>query len=50
MDFAVDRSGRIYLIEANHEVPSHVLFLRLKDKAPYRNIRRLARVYRNRKK
>ncbi|GEB32281.1 MULTISPECIES: YheC/YheD family protein [Brevibacillus] len=50
IDFAVDRSGRIYLIEVNHEVPSHVLFLRLKDKAPYRNIRRLARAYRNRKK
>lgn len=49
IDFAVDRSGRIYLIEVNHEVPSHALFLRLKDKTAYRNIKRLARAYKRRK-
>lgn len=50
IDFAVDRSGRIYLIEVNHEVPSHALFLRLKDKSFYRNIKRLAKAYKNRKR
>lgn len=49
IDFAVDRSGRIYLIEVNHEVPSHPLFLRLKDKSYYYNIKRLARAYKRRK-
>lgn len=49
IDFAVDESGRIYLIEVNHEVPSHVLFLRLKDKSYFHNIRRLARAYKKRK-
>ncbi|RNB88803.1 YheC/YheD family protein [Brevibacillus nitrificans] len=50
IDFAVDKTGRIYLIEVNHEVPSHVLFLKLKDKSHFHNIRRLARAYKKRKK
>ncbi|GED31175.1 hypothetical protein BCE02nite_23160 [Brevibacillus centrosporus] len=50
IDFAVDKTGRIYLIEVNHEVPSHVLFLKLKDKSHFHNIRRLARAYKNVKK
>lgn len=49
IDLAVDKTGRIYLIEVNHEVPSHKLFLRLKDKSSFRNIRRLARAYKKRK-
>lgn len=50
IDFAVDRFGRIYLIEVNHEIPSHALFLRLKDKSDYRNIKRLAHAYKSRRK
>ncbi|MGG1659817.1 hypothetical protein [Brevibacillus sp. NRS-1366] len=37
------------MIEVNHEVPSHALFLRLKDKSYYKNINRLAWAYKRRK-
>ena len=50
VDFGVDRTGRIYLIEVNYDYPSHGLFLRLKDKTYYRKIKRLAAAYKRRKR
>jgi hypothetical protein len=50
LDFGVDRSGQIYLIEVNYDYPSHALFLRLKDKKYFRKIKRLAREYKARRK
>ena len=50
LDFGVDRTGRISLIEVNFDFPSHALFLRLKDKTFYRRIKRLAKAYKARRK
>ncbi|KIL40075.1 hypothetical protein SD70_16285 [Gordoniibacillus kamchatkensis] len=40
IDFGVDRSGKLWLIEVNFDYPSHALFARLPDKTPYRLIKR----------
>jgi D-alanine-D-alanine ligase-like ATP-grasp enzyme len=39
VDFGVDQSGRIWIIEVNFDYPSHVLFAKLKDKTMYNKIR-----------
>jgi uncharacterized circularly permuted ATP-grasp superfamily protein len=38
IDFGVDQSGRVWIIEVNFDYPSHVLFAKLKDKTMYRKI------------
>ncbi|WP_400163657.1 YheC/YheD family protein [Brevibacillus sp. TJ4] len=45
IDFGVDPTGQIYLIEVNYDFPSHLLFRLLQDKTYYRNIRRLVAAY-----
>jgi hypothetical protein len=44
-DMAIDRRGKIWLIEANPGNPSHALFAKLKNKAIYRKIKRAASAY-----
>jgi hypothetical protein len=39
IDFGIDQSGRIWIIEVNFDYPSHVLFAKLKDKTMYNKIR-----------
>jgi hypothetical protein len=45
-DFAVDRDGKVWLIEANPGNPAHELFAKLPDKTWYRRIRRMVKAYR----
>ena len=45
-DIGIDRSGRIWLIEANPSIPSHALFRKLPDLALYRSIKRMDAAYR----
>lgn len=45
-DIGIDRTGRIWLIEANPSIPSHALFRKLPDPAMYRNIKRMDAAYR----
>jgi len=44
-DFAVDTSGKVWLIEANPGNPAHTLFAKLRDKTLYRNIKQACRAY-----
>ncbi|WP_248926246.1 YheC/YheD family protein [Paenibacillus hamazuiensis] len=46
IDFAVDRAGRIWVIEINFDFPSHELFKKLPDLTAYRKIKRMAAVLR----
>lgn len=48
VDFAVDKHGKIFVIEVNYDFPSHGLFAKLKDKTYYRTIKRLHFQYRSR--
>ncbi len=50
IDFAVDQTGKLSIIEVNFDFPSHGLFAKLKDKTYFRTIKRLAYQYRNRPK
>lgn len=45
-DFAVDTSGKVWLIEANPGNPSHALFAKLPDQSMYRAIKQAVRAYR----
>gem|GEM_PF-663097 len=45
-DFAVDKDGKVWLIEANPGNPSHALFAKLPDPAAYRRIKRAVRIWR----
>lgn len=45
IDFAVDKRGRLWLIEVNFDYPSHGLFARLPDKSMYRLIKRTRAKY-----
>lgn len=45
-DMAIDRKGKVWLIEANPGNPSHALFAKLKNKTLYRKIKRTASAYR----
>jgi uncharacterized circularly permuted ATP-grasp superfamily protein len=40
IDYGVDRSGKLWVIEVNYDFPSHALFARLSDKTMYRLIKR----------
>lgn len=40
IDFGVDNTGKLWLIEVNFDFPSHELFARLPDKTMYRLIKR----------
>ncbi|MCC2685584.1 MAG: YheC/YheD family protein [Paenibacillaceae bacterium] len=50
IDLAVDKQGRIWIIEVNLHNPSHGLFNRLSDKTFYRKIGRLYASYRRKNK
>ncbi|WP_261381600.1 YheC/YheD family protein [Paenibacillus cremeus] len=50
IDFAMDSSGRLWIIEVNFDFPSHDLFALLKDKTFYWKIKRTVRAYRSRGK
>ncbi|QGQ96521.1 YheC/YheD family protein [Paenibacillus psychroresistens] len=45
IDYAVDKRGRLWLIEVNFDFPSHGLFARLPDKSIYRLIKRTRAKY-----
>lgn len=42
IDYGIDRSGRIWVIEVNFDFPSHALFAKLKDRTMYRRIKAIA--------
>ncbi|WP_127510283.1 YheC/YheD family protein [Paenibacillus humicus] len=46
IDFAADRSGRLWLIEVNFDYPSHALFSRLKDRTYFKLIKQTVSEYR----
>jgi hypothetical protein len=46
IDYAVDKKGRLSIIEVNFDFPSHGLFAKLPDKTYFRTIKRLANQYR----
>lgn len=46
IDLAVDKTGKIWIIEMNLHKPSHLLFKQLKDKSYYNQVRKLYRDYR----
>ncbi|MDB5054410.1 MAG: hypothetical protein JWM44_2460 [Bacilli bacterium] len=50
IDLAVDKKGRIWIIEINLHNPSHSLFKKLKDKTYFRKISRLYSAYRKHNK
>ncbi|WP_193726800.1 YheC/YheD family protein [Paenibacillus guangzhouensis] len=50
IDLAVDKQGKVWVIEVNLHNPSHSLFNRLQDKTFFRTIRRLHRAYRRNNK
>jgi uncharacterized circularly permuted ATP-grasp superfamily protein len=39
VDYGIDVNGRLWIIEVNFDFPSHALFLGLKDKSVYRQIK-----------
>ncbi len=45
IDYGIDPTGKIWLIEVNYDFPSHGLFNRLRDKTYYRTIKRTKREY-----
>ncbi|MFD0694733.1 YheC/YheD family protein [Paenibacillus sp. GCM10027628] len=45
VDFALDRQGKIWVIEVNFDFPSHELFARLKNKSIYRGIKVIRHSY-----
>jgi len=50
IDLAVDRNGRIWIIEVNLHNPSHALFNKISDKTYYRHIIRLYSAYKKQKR
>ncbi|WP_420869612.1 YheC/YheD family protein [Cohnella ginsengisoli] len=46
MDYGIDRSGKVWLIEVNFDYPSHTLFAKLKDRSAYRRIKSIAASWR----
>lgn len=46
IDYGIDRSGKIWLIEVNFDYPSHALFAKLKDRSTYRRIKSIAASWR----
>ncbi len=49
IDYGIEPSGKIWVIEVNFDFPSHALFAKLKDKSHYRKIKSIASTWRNRK-
>lgn len=45
IDLAVDKAGRLWIVEVNLHNPSHGLFKQLKDKTYYNRVRKLYRDY-----
>ncbi|OXM85425.1 YheC/YheD family protein [Paenibacillus rigui] len=50
IDYALDRKGRLWIIEVNFDYPSHALFARLADKTMYRLIKQRRSEYVRRKR
>ncbi|MGZ9584937.1 YheC/YheD family protein [Paenibacillus marinisediminis] len=50
IDFALDRSGQLWIIEVNFDYPSHSLFAHLADKRMYKLIKKTHRDYLQRKR
>ncbi|WP_338130665.1 YheC/YheD family protein [Cohnella ginsengisoli] len=46
IDYGIDRSGKVWLIEVNFDYPSHTLFAKLKDRSAYRRIKSIAASWR----
>lgn len=46
IDYGIDRSGQIWVIEVNFDYPSHALFAKLKNRAAYRRIKSIASTWR----
>ncbi|MBB6729454.1 YheC/YheD family protein [Cohnella zeiphila] len=46
IDYGIDRSGHLWLIEVNFDYPSHSLFAKLQDRSVYRRIKSIASSWR----
>jgi hypothetical protein len=46
IDYGIDRSGKIWVIEVNFDFPSQELFAKLKDRSAYRKIKSIAKTWR----
>lgn len=45
IDYGIDASGNIWVIEVNFDYPSHVLFSKLRDRSIYRKIKSIAKTW-----
>ncbi|MFC5406190.1 YheC/YheD family protein [Cohnella soli] len=50
IDYGIEPTGKIWVIEVNFDFPSHALFAKLKDKSQYRKIKSIASTWRKRKR